>query len=138
MLSDYNLKITEKDAEYTLSADNNSDPLEGGRNYRIHLPRDIPECNFWSVLVYDCRTRLIIKNKQLWPSVYSNCQNLAVNSDGSVDIWFGPEISSGREHNWIQTIKKRDWYAIIRLYDIKNKLTVKDWAPGHIEQVKIR
>jgi len=133
MLSDYHLKITEKDAEYTLSANTCGDPLEGGRNYRIHLPRDIPECNFWSVLVYDFRTRLIIKNKQLWPSVHSRNKKLVFNQDGSLDIWFGTEAPSGMENNWIQTIRGIGWYAVLRLYEVRKSWDELTWRPGGIE-----
>ena len=136
MLPDNNLKLEQRNAEYTISSDNRGEPLEGGRRYLLRLVQDIPQCTYWSVIVYDSRTRLIIKNKQLWPSVHSNSHNLLVNPDGSVDVWFGPDIPSGNEHNWIKTNRKRGWYAIIRLYDLTDKLTVRDWAPGHIEPVQ--
>lgn len=137
MMTEVITNISQSEYELILSSDAIGYPLDGSRNYVLHLPPDIPSCKYWSLIVYDLRNRLIIKNQQLWPSVHSNCHNLAVNSDGSIDIWFGPEISSGREHNSIQTIRRQGWYAIFRLYDITDKLTVNDWAPGHIEQTVI-
>lgn len=137
MMTETIKNISQSEYELILSSDASGNPLNGSRNYVLRLSHDIPSCKYWSVIVYDLRSRLIIKNHQLWPSVHSNCHNLAVNSDGSIDIWFGPEIATGREHNSIQTIRRQDWYAIIRLYDITDKLTVNDWAPGHIEQTEI-
>ena len=121
--------------ELILSSDVRGNPLDGSRYYVLRLTRDIPACKYWSVIVYDLTNRLIIRNSQLWPSVHSNRQKLCVNDDGSVDICFGPEIPSGKESNWIQTINKRGWYLIIRLYDLNKKMSDMDWSPGQIEPV---
>ncbi|MDZ7635174.1 MAG: DUF1214 domain-containing protein [Bacteroidales bacterium] len=72
------------------SADVNGSSLEGGRHYKLHLPSGLPVCSFWSVIVYDNETRLIIHTDQLWPSVHSNSKRLKVSSDGSVNVLFGP------------------------------------------------
>ncbi len=90
--------------EFIVTCDSDGNPLEGGKNYKMHLPHNIPARNFWSVIVYEKQTRLIIRTDQKWPSVFSNCQSLVVNHNGSVDVWFGPEISEENNCNWIQTI----------------------------------
>ncbi|MCK7538408.1 MAG: DUF1214 domain-containing protein [Marinilabiliales bacterium] len=65
--------------------------LEGGKKYRLHLPSGIPASEFWSIIVYDSLSRLMIHTDQPWPSVFSTNKNLVYNNDGSVDAWFGPE-----------------------------------------------
>jgi hypothetical protein len=120
--------------ELMLSSDVCGKPLDGSRNYVLRFPGNIPACKYWSVIVYDIKNRLIIRNSQLWPSIHSNRKDLCVNADGSVDICFGPKIPKGNESNWIQTIKNRSWFMIIRLYDLQTKMSA--WSPGQIEPVR--
>jgi hypothetical protein len=121
---------------YSVSSDAEGKPLQGGKNYRLHLPPDIRASNFWSVIVYDNRTRLIIHTDQSWPSVYSSCERLVVNQDGSVDICFGPTAPGGKENNWIKTIPGKGWNMILRLYEPTESWFDKSWKPGEIEEVK--
>ena len=126
----------EEELQFSISSDAGGNQLEGGRNYRLHLPPGIPASNFWSVIVYDSRTRLIIKNNQLWPSVYSTCKRLVVNQDGSVNFLFGPKAPTDKEINWIQTIPGKGWYMILRLYGTMESWYDKTWKPGELEEVK--
>jgi hypothetical protein len=121
--------------EHIVTKDSAGNNLTGEKNYRMHLPHDIPANNFWSVIVYCNETRLMIHTDQSWPSVYSSCKKLVVNHDGSVDIWFGPKSSPGKENNWIQTIEGKGWYMILRLYEPKEAWLDGTWRPGEIELV---
>ncbi|MDU1670736.1 MAG: LptF/LptG family permease [Bradyrhizobium sp.] len=60
--------------------------LDGGKNYRLHLPPNIPIKNFWSVIVYDNQTRSMLQTDQRFPSVSSQNKKLKINPDGSVII----------------------------------------------------
>jgi hypothetical protein len=122
--------------QYSVSSDANGKPLEGGRNYKLYLPPDIPACNFWSVIVYDNKAGLMIHTDQLWPSVHSNCKELIINQDDSVDIWFGPKTPPGKESNWIQTIRRKNWHMILRLYNPVESSFDMTWKPGKLEEVK--
>jgi len=64
--------------------------LDGGKNYRLHLPSEIPVRLFWSVVVYDAMSRSELQNGQKFPSV-SQYTGPVPNADGSVDIYFGPQ-----------------------------------------------
>lgn len=46
----------------------------------------------------------------------SSRQDLVVNEDGSVDIYFAPTAPEGYEKNWIQTVPGEAWFAYLRLY----------------------
>lgn len=120
---------------YSVSYDASGKPLEGGKNYRLHLPPDIPASKFWSVIVYDNQTRLMIHTDQSWPSVYSSSKKLLVNQDGSVDVWFGPKAPLGEENNWIKTIPGKQWNIILRLYDPLESWVDGRWKPGEIEEI---
>ena len=126
----------EDEIQYVASYDINGKPLDGNKNYKLHLPPQIPASNFWSVIVYDKQNRMIIATDQPWPSVHSHSSNLFINEDGSVDTWFGPHAPPGKEGNWIKTIPGKGWNMILRLYYPLESWFDKSWRPGEIEEVK--
>jgi hypothetical protein len=113
--------------------DSRGNPLDGGKNYRLHLPRNIPVKDFWSVILYDNQTRSMLQTGQKWPAVSSQSKGLQVNGDGSVDIYFGPRAPAGKENNWIQTIPGKGWNTLLRLYGPLQPWFDKTWRPGEIE-----
>jgi hypothetical protein len=124
-----------ENAEHIITKDSAGNSLTGEKNYRLQLPPDVPANNFWSVIAYCNETHLIIHTDQPWPSVYSSSKRLVVNQDGSVDIWFGPKAPPGKEGNWIQTLRRKEWYMILRLYEPMEAWLNKSWKPGEIEEV---
>ncbi len=106
----------EEELKYKVSSDSDGRPLEGERNYKFHLSQKISARDYWSVIVYDNKTSLMIKTNQLWPSVYSTRKGLEVNPDGSVDAWFSSLAPDGKENNWIKLIPGRGWHMILRIY----------------------
>jgi len=79
--------------------DSKGAPLDGGKNYRQHLPPNAPVKDFWSVILYDSQTRSMLQTDQEWPAVSSQTKGLLVNRDGSVDMYFGPKPPAGKEKN---------------------------------------
>ena len=126
----------EEGLQYAVGCDSDGNPLEGGKKYRFHLPPDIPAIHFWSVIVYDSQTSLIIQTDQKWPSVYSNSKKHLINQDGSIDVWFGPDVSDGKENNWIRTIPGKGWKLVLRLYGPTELWFNKTWKPGEVEVIK--
>jgi hypothetical protein len=127
-------KMIGKGSQYAWAArDANGEPLDGGKNYRLHLPPNIPVKDFWSVILYSDQTRSMIQTDQRFPSVSSQNKGLLVNADGSVDVYFGPKASPGKEKNWIQTIPGKGWNTLLRLYGPLEPWFNKTWRPGEIE-----
>jgi len=124
-----------EEIQITISYDSKGHLLEGGKKYKLRLPPDIPASDFWSVIVYDHFSRLIIHTDQPWPSVFSTDKNLLINNDGSVDVWFGPEYITGKQGNCVKTIPGKQWYMILRLYYPQETWFNNRWRPGEIEEL---
>jgi hypothetical protein len=131
------MKMVGQGSQYAWAVtDSKGNPLNGGRNYKLHLPPNIPVKEFWSVIVYDNQTRSMLQTGQKWPSVSSQTEGLLVNADGSIDVYFGPRAPKGKESNWVQTVPAKGWNTILRLYGPLEPWFDKTWRPGEIEQVK--
>ena len=115
--------------------DGASEFLDGAKNYKLHIPAKVPAKDFWSVLVYDSLSRSELQNGQQFPSV-SLYSGPKINTDGSVDVYFGPEMPAGQEKNWIQTAHGKGWFPIFRFYGPENPLFDKTWVLPDIELVK--
>ncbi|HEV2804276.1 MAG TPA: DUF1254 domain-containing protein [Chthoniobacterales bacterium] len=111
-------------------------PLDGAKNYKVHLPPNIPAKNFWSIILYDNQTRSDLQTDQTYPSLGSQKKDLVINPDKSVDVYFGPTAPAGREANWLQTIPGKGWNPMLRLYGPLDSWFDKNWRPGEIELVK--
>jgi hypothetical protein len=52
---------------------------------------------------------------------------LQKNTDGSVDIFFGPNAPAGHEANWIPTKRDAEFEVILRAYGPEKPLFDKTW-----------
>ena len=127
-------KMVGRGSQYAWTArDAKGEPLDGGKNYKLHLPPNIPVKDFWSVILYSNQTRSMIQTDQRFPSVSSQRKGVKVNADGSVDVYFGPKAPAGMENNWVQTVPGKGWNTILRLYGPLEPWFNKTWRPGEIE-----
>lgn len=130
-------KMVGRGSQYAWAGrDASASPLDGGKNYRLRLPPNIPVKDFWSVILYSNQTRSMLQTDQRFPSVSSQTEGLSVNPDGSVDVYFGPMAPPGLEKNWIQTVPGKGWNIILRLYGPLEPWFDKTWRPGEIELVQ--
>lgn len=108
-------------------ADKNGNSMDGAKNYRLHVPPNVPVEQYWSVTVYDRETHALVKN-MAHASRASNNTSLQKNDDGSVDLYFGPSAPAGKESNWVPTDPKREFELMFRLYGPKKELFDKIWT----------
>jgi hypothetical protein len=130
------MNMVGKGAKYPVtSRDADGEFLEGGKPYRLHLPKDIPAANFWSATVYDSLTASGLDNGQPFPSL-NQMDKPVQNEDGSTDLYFGPEAPKGKEKNWLKTVPGKGYFVIFRLYSPTKAFFDQTWRPGDIEKAK--
>ena len=128
------LKMVGKGSQYALiDKASGGGFLSGSRAYRLNLPAPVPVVDFWSVVVYDPQTRSELQTGQPFPSKNGAKDDLDVNEDGSVDLYFAPESPPGQQNNWIETVPGKGWFAILRLYGPLEPWFDHSWRPGDIE-----
>ena len=126
-----------KGSQYAVAyMDSDGNPFDGGRTYKLHLPKDVPAKDFWSFTLYGNQTRALLQTDQQFPGIDNNKPGLIQNSDGSYDMYFGPMAPAGMEQNWIQTVPGKGWNVILRLYGPLEPWFDKTWRPGDFELVE--
>ncbi|AQQ71449.1 hypothetical protein SMSP2_01823 [Limihaloglobus sulfuriphilus] len=124
-------------SDYALAVlDNNDQPFDGSKTYKLHLPPNVPVNNFWAVTMYDTQTRCQLQTSQLFPTKGSLTEGVQKNEDGSYDLYFGPKAPEGKEGNWLETIPGKSWFCILRMYGPLEPWINKTWRPSEIELVK--
>ncbi|MCW1925690.1 DUF1254 domain-containing protein [Luteolibacter arcticus] len=117
--------------------DKDGNRLDGGKSYRLHVPASAPAEQFWSLTLYDTATRSMIQNPGN-DAARSSLDKLKTNSDGSLELYFGPAGSApaGLEANWIETVPGKGFYPMMRFYTPKAGLFDGSWKLPDIEIVK--
>ncbi len=107
--------------------------LDGGGNYTLTVPAKAPAKQFWSVLVYDLATGGFVKNTPK-AGVTSLDKGLKTNSDGSVNIYFGPEAPAGKDANWAPTVAGHDYFLLFRFYGPTETFYDKTWRLNDLKK----
>jgi hypothetical protein len=114
--------------------DHSGAPLEGGKNYRLHVPAKVPVSQFWSVTVYSLETSSFFLNAPNL-TLGSLDEDLKKNADGTVDIYFGPKPPADQESNWLYTQPDKKWFPWFRVYGPEKAIMDKSWKLPDIEKV---
>jgi hypothetical protein len=115
--------------------DGDGDFLTGANQYSLKLPANVPAKNFWSVALYDASNSSGLDNGQPFPSLGSRDKPLA-NSDGSIDLYFGPTPQKGKKANWLRTVPGKGFFVILRLYGPTEASFDNSWKPGDLVKAK--
>lgn len=124
-------------SKYPFTArDKDGNFLEGGSTYKMRLPPNPPAGLFWAVTAYNITDGTMPETKQLLPST-NGYYDIAKQSDGSIEIWFGPEKPQDVADNaFIQTIPGRNFLATVRLYGTEDAFYDQTWRPDDLVKVK--
>ncbi len=112
----YWLGLRDSDGEY----------LDGANTYRLTVPLPVPGKLFWSVTVYDARTRSQIQTSQD-KAVLSSLFDLHDAAGESVDLHFGPTPPEEGEHLWLQTTPGSGWFVYFRIYGPESEAFDGTW-----------
>jgi hypothetical protein len=110
--------------------------LNGSSVYKLHLPPNAPAKLFWAVTAYNITDGTMTAAPQLMPSINA-LGNAVVNTDGSVDLWFGPQKpAEAPDTNWIQTVSGRNFLVALRLYGTGTEFFDQTWVPDDVVKVR--
>lgn len=103
----------------TSKRDSDGHLLRADKNYKLHVPKDVPVGQFWSVTLNSEHTRRPYDNggteiKDV--SIGSRTEGVKVNKDGSTDLFAGPDVPQGFEGNHLKTVGDDGWFVYFRLY----------------------
>jgi hypothetical protein len=116
--------------------DKDGNDLIGSHTYKLHVPANVPVKQFWQIPVYEVATRSMIATDQK-KSALSSTKDLQKNTDGSVDLYFSPELPEGvSEKNWIKTKPGEGWFILPRLYAPLEPILNKTWRWNDFEKIK--
>jgi hypothetical protein len=90
--------------------------LDGARSYRLTVPLPVPAKLFWSVTVYDARTRSQVQASQDRAVLSSLFDFGDTSGKQSIDLHFGPTPPPGHSSQWIQTCPDAGWFTYFRIY----------------------
>jgi hypothetical protein len=135
------MRVTGIGSQYLFATlDANKHYFDGAKTYKVTLPKDIPQANFWSLTLYDNQTRSMLDTPQRYPRAGSQSfpsPAAEADSDGSTTIYFGPKQPEGvKRGNWIQTMPDKGWFVILRLYSPLEPFFDKTWRPSEIQEAK--
>jgi hypothetical protein len=114
--------------------DKDGNPFDGGKTYRLTVPANPPVQQYWSVTAYDRVTHALIRDMPR-ASRSSQIPEMQKNTDGSVDVYFGPAAPAGKESNWVPTDPKRGFELMFRAYAPTKAFFDKAWRLPDVEKI---
>ncbi|MEG1227100.1 MAG: DUF1254 domain-containing protein [Flavobacterium sp.] len=115
--------------------DKDGNDLDGNSTYKVNVPANVPVKQYWSMTVYNRDTHTFIRNQKR-AGRSSQSPGLKTNSDGSVDLYFGPTPPASGESNWVPTDPKGKFEILARFYGPTPALRDQSWKLNDLEKVK--
>lgn len=100
--------------------------LLGNNRYRLRVPANPPVKRFWAVTAYDPTSRSLLDSGG--KITVGSLGKPEVNVDGSVDVYFGPEMPAGKENNFIKTDPAKGFFVVFRFYGPLEAYISKSWV----------
>ena len=114
--------------------DADGEPLNGTDSYKLNIPADTPADDFWSVIVNSLKTKAFVKGAPVVGLASTGLDEMTVNEDGSVDVYFSPQPPIGLENNWIKT--GEDFFLLFRLYGPTDGWQEQGWELGNVVKLQ--
>jgi hypothetical protein len=117
--------------------DNQGQPLQGGRSYRMHFaPGQLPPASeFWSLTLYDLPDRQLVVNS-IDRYCLSSRDHLRMDADGGLTLLM--QSSTPKEQsNWLPTPASGAFSLVLRLYGPERQVISQHWQMPVVELVSI-
>jgi hypothetical protein len=129
------LQLRGKGSKYIFtSRDAAGKHLNGSNSYTLRVPANVPAKDFWSVCVYDAKTRSIL-NTGRPKSAFNSYMDLPANEDGTIDLFFGPTPPPHGETSWIKTKPDEGFFMYFRFYGPLEPFYDKSWKPNDVVKI---
>ena len=102
--------------------------LDGSASYRLTIPARQPSRRRWSVAVYDRASRKLLRDV-VCATRSSECTDVIENTDGSVNVEFGPKPPEDDQFNWIPTIPGEPFGVCVRFDEPPVSRDAATWLP---------
>ncbi|WP_375319844.1 DUF1254 domain-containing protein [Aliivibrio logei] len=126
-----------KEAMYPITyTDSQGQLLSGDTHYSMHFTQEPPVGSFWSVTVYDAKTKMLIAN-DIHRFNVNDQTPIKKNKDGSFDLILSHDKPSNSTQlaNWLPT-SEGNFYAITRLYVPSQEILDMKWTVPPINPIK--
>ena len=123
-------------AYLTSFRDNKGRFLDGGKTYKLRVAANPPVKRFWAISAYDPTTRSLLDVGGNVNKSVGSLDDPVANSDGSVDVFFGPQAPAGKETNWVPTNSKKGFFLVFRFYGPTEGYIDKTWVLDDLERME--
>lgn len=127
----------EKEAVYPMAAtDSTGTQLSGAHDYLVTFKSPPPNDAFWSLTMYDAKTKMLITNPINRYKVGSDTPGLKIDADGHFEILISEDKPRGDyAANWLPA-PKGDLYVILRVHRPQETVMSGTWSLPTITRIK--
>jgi hypothetical protein len=115
--------------------DVDGEPLDARSSYKLHVPANVPVKQFWALTAYDAKTAVFFDNVAV-TDISSLDKGLQFNTDGSIDLYVGPQAPKGKESNWIETNNDNNSVYLFRFYGPTTGYKDGSWSMNGFEKIE--
>lgn len=113
--------------------DSEGQTLDGGQSYTMTFPRDQLPSGFaryyWSVTAVNSKTFRVLPNS-LDRFLLNRESGLHYNADGSLTLYFGPQLPKGGvQANWLPTVAGETYRLMLRYYGAQGPVASGEYFP---------
>lgn len=118
------------------SRDSAGQYLDGANSYTLTVAQPVPAKLFWSLTVYDARTRSEIRTDQNVAALRSMFELAEAAPDQPVTLYFGPTPPADDQAaaRWIKTIPASGWFVYFRIYAPDAAAFDGTWSPPDFQR----